>query len=90
MATHEARLPWPSLYDPGVEIIHIQHNSAIQPEGSYLHHAIGQSPQRTPVGKSWLTCTFFDSQTYFDSRFTGPLSSTHPYLSSAEAMHFGT
>ncbi|KAF9554957.1 hypothetical protein CPC08DRAFT_149799 [Agrocybe pediades] len=31
--------PWPSLYNPGLEIIHIEHNSPIQPGGAYLYHA---------------------------------------------------
>jgi len=33
-------LSWPELYDPGVEILHIQHNSPIQQQGRYLHHPI--------------------------------------------------
>ncbi|KAF8225775.1 hypothetical protein L208DRAFT_1408055 [Tricholoma matsutake] len=31
---------WPSLYDPGVEVIHIPHRNPIQQEGFYLHHSI--------------------------------------------------
>lgn len=30
---------WPSLYDPGVEILHFEHHNATQPGGHYLHHA---------------------------------------------------
>lgn len=33
--------PWPSLYDPGLEILHIQHRNATQAEGAYLHEAKG-------------------------------------------------
>ncbi|RDB15907.1 hypothetical protein Hypma_003563 [Hypsizygus marmoreus] len=31
--------PWPGLYDPGLEILHIEHHNAIQPGASYLYHA---------------------------------------------------
>ena len=48
MSNQGRPLSWPALYDPGVEIIHIQHNSAIQPEGRYLHHANGSS-STTPL-----------------------------------------
>jgi len=30
---------WPSLYDPGVEILNIEHHAPTQPEGAYLYHA---------------------------------------------------
>jgi len=30
---------WPSLYDPSVEILHIQHRLPVQPDGHYLYHA---------------------------------------------------
>ncbi|KAH9479792.1 hypothetical protein JR316_0008387 [Psilocybe cubensis] len=30
---------WPSLYNPGREIIHIEHNEPIQPGGAYLYNA---------------------------------------------------
>ncbi|KAF8998102.1 hypothetical protein BDQ17DRAFT_1544121 [Cyathus striatus] len=30
---------WPSLYNPGLEILHLAHRDAIQPEGHYLHRA---------------------------------------------------
>ena len=32
---------WPSLYDPGIEILHIEHHAPIQPEGAYLFRAKG-------------------------------------------------
>ncbi|KAH0582408.1 hypothetical protein J132_03399 [Termitomyces sp. J132] len=31
--------PWPSLYNPGLEILHIQHRNATQHDGAYLHRA---------------------------------------------------
>lgn len=31
--------PWPSLYNPGIEILHIEHHSPIQLKGAYLYHA---------------------------------------------------
>jgi len=31
--------PWPSLYNPGLEILHIAHRPPTQPGGSYLHNA---------------------------------------------------
>ncbi|KAL0953675.1 hypothetical protein HGRIS_004873 [Hohenbuehelia grisea] len=30
---------WPSLYNPGIEILHIDHRDPIQPDGSYLTDA---------------------------------------------------
>lgn len=33
--------PWPSLYNPGLEILHIQHRNATQYGGAYLHRARG-------------------------------------------------
>ena len=33
---------WPSLYDPGLEILHIEHRPAIHPGGTYLHSPDGQ------------------------------------------------
>jgi hypothetical protein len=82
---------WPSLYDPGVEVIHIPHQSAIQQEGFYLYRAIGSYPIH-PVSSpgnfvaSWLT----SSQTYSDSHSTGPSFSTHPYLPSVDVTLSGT
>ena len=32
---------WPSLYNPGIEILHIEHNAPIQPQGAYLYRAKG-------------------------------------------------
>ncbi|KAF8621872.1 hypothetical protein AX15_007430 [Amanita polypyramis BW_CC] len=29
---------WPSLYDPSIEIINIEHNSPVQVRGAYLYH----------------------------------------------------
>jgi hypothetical protein len=34
--------PWPSLYNPGLEILHIPHRRPIQPGGAYLYDANGQ------------------------------------------------
>ncbi|KAF8987919.1 hypothetical protein BDQ17DRAFT_1212924, partial [Cyathus striatus] len=34
---------WPSLYNPGLEILHVPHREAIQPGGHYLHKAKGTS-----------------------------------------------
>ncbi|PPR07815.1 hypothetical protein CVT24_002895 [Panaeolus cyanescens] len=31
--------PWPSLYSPGLEVLHIQHNSPVQPGAFYLYNA---------------------------------------------------
>jgi len=31
--------PWPSLYNPGLEILNIEHHPPTQPEGAYLYHA---------------------------------------------------
>ena len=33
---------WPSLYDPGVEILNIEHHAPTQPQGAYLYHATGK------------------------------------------------
>lgn len=33
--------PWPSLYNPGLEILHIDHRNATQAGGAYLYHAKG-------------------------------------------------
>lgn len=51
MAVHEmaaigadpnARTPsWPSLYNPGLEIINIEHRHPIQPSGAYLYKPVG-------------------------------------------------
>ncbi|GLB43220.1 hypothetical protein LshimejAT787_1301210 [Lyophyllum shimeji] len=30
---------WPSLYNPGLEILHIEHRNATQPGGAYLYRA---------------------------------------------------
>ncbi|KAF5385805.1 hypothetical protein D9615_002194 [Tricholomella constricta] len=30
---------WPSLYNPGLEILHIEHRNATQAGGAYLYHA---------------------------------------------------
>ncbi|KAF9482596.1 hypothetical protein BDN70DRAFT_407885 [Pholiota conissans] len=30
---------WPSLYNPAVEILHIEHNEPVQEEGTYLYRA---------------------------------------------------
>ncbi|KXN87683.1 hypothetical protein AN958_08320 [Leucoagaricus sp. SymC.cos] len=30
---------WPSLYNPGLEILHIEHHAAVQPGGAYLYRA---------------------------------------------------
>lgn len=35
--------PWPSLYNPGLEILHIDHRNATQAGGAYLYHAKGAS-----------------------------------------------
>ena len=32
---------WPSLYNPGIEILHIEHHAPIQPQGAYLYRAKG-------------------------------------------------
>ncbi|KAF8880158.1 hypothetical protein BD779DRAFT_1446457 [Infundibulicybe gibba] len=32
---------WPSLYDPGIEILHIMHRAPVQPGGAYLYHSPG-------------------------------------------------
>jgi len=34
--------PWPSLYNPGLEILNIEHRQAVQPGGTYLYSADGQ------------------------------------------------
>lgn len=39
--------PWPSLYNPGVEVLHIQHQPAVQPRGKYLYQADGMYILRT-------------------------------------------
>ncbi len=35
---------WPSLYNPGSEILHIAHRPPIQSGGSYLYNAYGETP----------------------------------------------
>lgn len=32
---------WPSLYNPGIEILHIEHQPPTNPRGAYLYHANG-------------------------------------------------
>ncbi|KAF8211079.1 hypothetical protein K438DRAFT_1916581 [Mycena galopus ATCC 62051] len=32
--------PWPSLYDPGIELLDIPHHAPVQPGGHYLTHPI--------------------------------------------------
>ena len=32
--------PWPSLYDPGIDLINIPHNAPVQPGGAYLTHPV--------------------------------------------------
>jgi len=34
--------PWPSLYNPGLEILNIEHRQAVQSGGTYLYSADGQ------------------------------------------------
>jgi hypothetical protein len=34
---------WPSLYNPGLEILHIQHHNATQPGASYIYNSFGTS-----------------------------------------------
>ncbi|KAJ7803206.1 hypothetical protein B0H14DRAFT_1647528 [Mycena olivaceomarginata] len=29
---------WPSLYNPGIELLHIVHHDPVQPDGAYLSH----------------------------------------------------
>ncbi|PFH53237.1 hypothetical protein AMATHDRAFT_137987 [Amanita thiersii Skay4041] len=36
--SHPSTPPWPSLYNPGLEIIHIEHRSAVQNGAAYLYH----------------------------------------------------
>ncbi|KAJ7230396.1 hypothetical protein GGX14DRAFT_583054 [Mycena pura] len=31
---------WPSLYDPGIELLRIPHNDPVQPGGAYLTHPV--------------------------------------------------
>ena len=33
---------WPSLYDPSIDLLNIQHRQPVQPAGSYLTNANGQ------------------------------------------------
>ena len=33
--------PWPSLYNLGIEILHVEHQSPTNPEGAYLYRASG-------------------------------------------------
>lgn len=35
---------WPSLYNPGIEILHIEHHDPTHPKGAYLYHAKGNQP----------------------------------------------
>lgn len=35
--------PWPSLYDPSVEILHIEHHAPTHSQGAYLYHAKGEA-----------------------------------------------
>ncbi|KAJ7302996.1 hypothetical protein DFH08DRAFT_794155 [Mycena albidolilacea] len=34
--TGRPRPSWPSLYNPGIELLHIVHHEAVQPDGAYL------------------------------------------------------
>jgi len=41
-ASMSTRVPsWPSLYNPGIEILHIEHRAPTQPQGAYLYRAEG-------------------------------------------------
>ena len=43
MSTTPTKVPsWPSLYNPGIEILHIEHHAPIQPQGAYLYRAEGE------------------------------------------------
>jgi hypothetical protein len=35
--------PWPSLYNPSIEILHIEHHDPVQPGAAYLSRAKGAS-----------------------------------------------
>ncbi|KAF8972705.1 hypothetical protein BDZ97DRAFT_1649965 [Flammula alnicola] len=41
-ASNKTTPPWPSLYNPGLEILHIEHHPQTQPGGAYLYHAKGK------------------------------------------------
>lgn len=77
--------PWPSLYNPGLEILHIDHRNATQAGGAYLYHAKGASSILTFV-HHWLTMI----QIYFGLRCFGRSSFTLPYSLFAGPMRFGT
>lgn len=52
--------PWPSLYNPALEIIGIAHRSPIQPGAAYLEHAHGKSLEIVDVRPDWRRAYFSD------------------------------
>jgi hypothetical protein len=60
---------WPSLYNPGIEILHIEHNAPIQPQGAYLYRPKGGVTQKKTVDLAHTPPQF--KKTFSDSRYTG-------------------
>ena len=55
---------WPSLYNPAIDLLQIQHKQPVQPGGAYLTDANGQSPLRVsllPVLKLICHRSLFDA-----------------------------
>lgn len=54
MSNHEVQdvPPWPSLYNPGLEILNIQHNDPVRPGAHYLYRATGRKSVSAPYHRS--------------------------------------
>jgi hypothetical protein len=39
---NETTPSWPSLYNPSIDYLHIEHRDPVQPGGAYLYHARGK------------------------------------------------
>lgn len=77
--------PWPSLYNPGLEILHIEHNRPVQEGGAYLYHIKGMS-----VRWNWWFEKVTSRKIYSDSLSIGPSYSIRQSLSLVDRMLFGT
>jgi len=59
--------PWPSLYNPGLEILHIEHQPPTQPGGAYLYHADGEIHSYLAF-QDWYVFRYFQIHVVLESR----------------------
>ncbi|KAJ7803208.1 hypothetical protein B0H14DRAFT_3113496 [Mycena olivaceomarginata] len=55
------RPSWPSLYNPGIELLHIVHHDPVQPGGAYLSHPFATLPcfQTSSASRLYWTLIFY-------------------------------